>query len=66
MWEHLSPDLSHISWRKSSFRGGNGGECVDAAIGAVRDSKNPSGGMVVVTDLRDLVQAVKTGRISHR
>ncbi|MGW5053944.1 DUF397 domain-containing protein [Actinokineospora sp. NPDC004072] len=61
------PDLSHISWRKSSFSGGNGGDCVEvAAIGAVRDSKNPRGGMLVITDLRDLVNAAKTGRIGER
>ncbi|OKJ15885.1 DUF397 domain-containing protein [Kitasatospora sp. CB01950] len=37
-----------LEWRKSSYSGGNGGECVevaapDAATTAVRDSKDPAG-----------------------
>jgi len=33
------------SWRKSTFSGSNGGNCVEVArtLGALRDSKNPSG-----------------------
>jgi hypothetical protein len=43
----MTPDLANAHWRKSSYSGGNGGECVeiahvDGAI-AVRDSKNPAG-----------------------
>lgn len=34
-------------WRKSSYSGGNGGDCVELAHGGaallVRDSKNPEG-----------------------
>ncbi|MEU8132287.1 DUF397 domain-containing protein [Streptodolium elevatio] len=34
-----------VAWRKSSHSGGNGGECVEVAVGAsamlVRDSKLP-------------------------
>jgi hypothetical protein len=47
-------DLSGAAWRKSSYSGGNGGQCVEVAairgpqdgpdrICAVRDSKNPGG-----------------------
>jgi hypothetical protein len=47
-------DLSGAAWRKSSYSGGNGGQCVEVAtlttnldrpqmICAVRDSKNPEG-----------------------
>jgi hypothetical protein len=34
-----------MTWRKSSFSGSNGGNCVEVAstLGALRDSKNPSG-----------------------
>jgi Domain of unknown function (DUF397) len=41
-------DLSHAIWKKSSYSGGNGGNCVEVArnlpgIVAVRDSKNSDG-----------------------
>jgi Domain of unknown function (DUF397) len=47
-------DLSGAPWRKSSYSGGNGGQCVEVAaipshhiqpdrICVVRDSKNPGG-----------------------
>jgi hypothetical protein len=41
-------DNSHVTWRKSSYSGGNGGNCVEVAstgksLVAVRDSKHPNG-----------------------
>jgi hypothetical protein len=47
-------DLSRAVWRKSSYSGGNGGQCVEVAtnlpgIVAVRDSKNPDGPKVIFT-----------------
>jgi hypothetical protein len=40
----MTPDLSHVAWRKSSRSAGNGGACVELAQpGAIRDSKNPNG-----------------------
>ena len=41
-------DISHVTWRKASYSGGNGGGCVEVAcpgtvIVAVRDSKDPNG-----------------------
>ena len=47
-------DLSSAAWRKSSYSGGNGGQCVEVAaitgnqggsntLCAVRDSKDPVG-----------------------
>jgi len=47
-------DLTSAAWRKSSYSGGNGGNCVEVAanlpgIVAVRDSKNPHGGTLVFT-----------------
>jgi len=41
-------DNSHVTWRKSSYSGGNGGNCVEVAstgkpLVAVRDSKDPNG-----------------------
>lgn len=38
---------SALSWRKSSYSGSNGGQCVEVAVPGrvlVRDSKNPDGG----------------------
>ena len=42
---------SNLSWRKSSYSAGNGGACVEIAKTvnhiAVRDSKDPSGPMLI-------------------
>jgi uncharacterized protein DUF397 len=38
---------STLTWRKSSYSGGNGGQCVEVAASGrvlVRDSKNPERG----------------------
>src|SRR5262249_4963280 len=57
------PDLSGATWRKSSRSGGNGGACVELAnLGAVRDSKNPTGPALRI-DLPDLVATAKNGRL---
>ncbi|WP_327407171.1 DUF397 domain-containing protein [Streptomyces sp. NBC_01288] len=41
-----------MEWRKSSFSGSNGGDCVEVAAGApcvaIRDSKNPGGAVVTI------------------
>jgi len=46
-------DLTRAVWRKSSCSGNNGGACVEvseaAAAIAVRDSKDPSGPVLVIT-----------------
>jgi hypothetical protein len=49
-------DLSELAgaWRKSSYSNGDGGQCVEVAPltdggMAVRDSKNPRGGMLRFT-----------------
>ena len=47
-------DLSRAAWRKSSYSGGNGGQCVEVArnlpgVVAVRDSKDPGGPSLIVT-----------------
>lgn len=54
-----------IKWRKSSRSGGTGGNCIElASIGAVRDSKNPSG-PVLAADLGGLIAAVKSGKFTR-
>ena len=46
------PDLTNAQWRKSSYSGNTGGDCVEVADGftsviPVRDSKNPGGHALV-------------------
>lgn len=44
--------LTHAAWRKSSRSNGGGNECVEVAFvpgaTALRDSKNPDGGILVL------------------
>ncbi|MCP9952992.1 DUF397 domain-containing protein [Actinomadura madurae] len=46
-------DLTKAAWRKSSYTGPNGGDCVEltsnAGVVAVRDSKDPEGPKLLVT-----------------
>jgi hypothetical protein len=59
----MTPDLSEAVWRKSTRSGGNGGACVELAnLGAIRDSKNPTGPTLPV-DVENLVAAARTGRL---
>jgi hypothetical protein len=50
-------DCVEVAWSKSSFSGSNAGNCVEVAsgLGALRDSKNPSG--PVLTGRVDLLVA---------
>jgi hypothetical protein len=45
--------MSDSQWRKSSYSGGHGGNCVQVAASAggvmVRDSANPGGAVLLVT-----------------
>jgi hypothetical protein len=56
-------------WRKSSYSGNGGGNCVEVAsnmsgVVAVRDSKNPDGPVLTVETAgwREFVADVKAGR----
>ncbi|HEU5469986.1 MAG TPA: DUF397 domain-containing protein [Actinophytocola sp.] len=61
----MTPDLSRAAWRKSSRSAGNGGECVELAyLGALRDSKNPTGATLRV-DLDLFLTEIKTGRFDQ-
>ncbi|MFJ2809302.1 DUF397 domain-containing protein [Kitasatospora sp. NPDC087271] len=45
-------ELGTVSWRKSSYSGSNGGDCIEVAPGfpglvPVRDSKDPHGPVLV-------------------
>jgi hypothetical protein len=61
-------DLTDAKWRKSSYSGPNGGNCVEladvagttgASVVAVRDSKDPDGPVLLLTRaaLRTAVQS---------
>ncbi|RFS86776.1 DUF397 domain-containing protein [Actinomadura spongiicola] len=56
-------DLRNAKWRKSSYTGSNGGNCVEladvAGVVAVRDSKDPDGPVLLLTRaaLRTAVQS---------
>jgi Domain of unknown function (DUF397) len=56
-------------WRKSSYSGNGGGDCVEVARNlphavAVRDSKDPHGPVLAVTPAgwRDFIVELKTGQ----
>ena len=62
-------EATSLSWRKSSYSGNGGSDCVEVASGlpdriAVRDSKDPEGPVLTVTpdEWRALTAAVKAGR----
>ncbi|MGP3999046.1 DUF397 domain-containing protein [Streptomyces sp. 8N706] len=66
----MSIDLSTAHWRKSSYSGGSGGDCIEVADGLtgvvpVRDSKDPHGPALVfpANAWTSFVQAVKDGEL---
>lgn len=57
------PDVP-VTWRKSS-RSAQETDCIEVAwVGALRDSKNPTGPTLTV-DLAPLVAATKDGRLDR-
>lgn len=63
----MSLDLSPVAWRKSSYSGGTGSNCVEVALGetatGVRDSKNPGPTLVFGAEVASVFLAgVKVGR----
>jgi hypothetical protein len=64
----VNTDLDRAQWRKSSYSGGSGGNCVEVAANlpgviAVRDSKDPAGPVLTLTPAqwRSFVAGVKLG-----
>ncbi|MFD7450621.1 DUF397 domain-containing protein [Kitasatospora sp. NPDC059827] len=69
----MDVDLTGASWRKSSYSGANGGQCVEVADGftgaqPVRDSKDPSGPALVFSTAawQSFITAVRTGELDAR
>jgi Domain of unknown function (DUF397) len=57
---------STLSWRKSSYSGSNGGQCVEMAVSGrvlVRDSKNPDAGRLGFSaqTWREFATKIKSG-----
>ncbi len=64
-------DLTGAVWRKSSYSGANGGNCVEVArnvpgVVALRDSKDPGGPALLVTPAgwRAFTAGVKSGEFT--
>jgi len=69
----LKIDLEAARWRKSSYSGGAGGNCVEVAadlsgVVGVRDSKNPDSGRLLFThaEWRAFTSTVQAGRFDCR
>jgi hypothetical protein len=64
--------MSAVTWRRSSRTNNGSGNCVELALlphhTAVRDSKNPTGGTLVLTPAawHALVAATKSGHLDNR
>ncbi len=65
--------LDNVAWRKSSYSGSNGGNCVEvAALSgnslAVRDSKDPYGPVLTFSraEWRTFTTALNTGSLAPR
>jgi Domain of unknown function (DUF397) len=60
-------DIGHVTWRKSSYSGNDGGGCVEVAqlpaVVALRDSKDPDGSRLTFSseEWRAFVAGVKAG-----
>lgn len=65
-----APGLANALWRKSSYSGNTGGECVEVADLtphiALRDSKNPGAGTFIVSPEAFSVFVGYVGRPSTR
>jgi hypothetical protein len=64
----MGHNTDNLTWRKSSYSGSNGGDCVEVAVlsddgRAVRDSKDPGGPVLAFgpDEWRAFTAAIKTG-----
>jgi hypothetical protein len=69
----MGHSLDNVTWRKSSYSGSNGGNCVEVAalpgnVLAVRDSKNPDGPALTFSraEWRTFTTTLKTGALDLR
>lgn len=66
-------DWASATWRKSSYSGSNGGECIEVSssfvgVVPVRDSKDPEGPTLVFDSVawRCFIEGVRTGDFHSR
>jgi hypothetical protein len=66
-------DNSHLTWRKSTHSGGNGGDCIEVSptskpFIAIRDSKDPNGPKLLISSpmWQMFAQRVRTAKQSPR
>ena len=63
-------DIGHVTWRKSSYSGANGGGCVEVAqlpaVVAIRDSKDPDGSRLTFSpqEWQAFIAGVKAGEFA--
>jgi hypothetical protein len=69
----MGHSLDNVTWRKSSYSGSNGGNCVEVAalpgnVLAVRDSKNPDGPVLTFSraEWRSFTTVLKTATLDSR
>ena len=57
--------MTEMRWRKSS-RSGEEGNCIELAHppGAIRDSKNPTGPVLLIPDLPAFLHKIKQGHLN--
>jgi hypothetical protein len=67
----MIPELSGAVWRKSSYSGSSGGQCVEVArnlpdVVAVRDSRDPGSGALAVTPAawQALLACIRSGELA--
>jgi len=68
----MNENPDNLTWRKSSFSSGSGGNCVEVTTlpdggAAVRHSKNPGGPMIAYTaaEWTAFLEGVKAGEFDH-
>ena len=68
----MNVDLETAQWRKSSYSGGSGGNCVEVAaslpgVVVVRDSKDPGGARLLFThaEWRAFTAGVRSGEFGQ-
>ncbi|MEV5570416.1 DUF397 domain-containing protein [Spirillospora sp. NPDC052269] len=67
----MNTDPTRTTWRKSTYSGGSGGECVEVAdlapVIGVRDSKDPHGPHLTLgpAQFDTLIDVLKSGRFDR-
>ncbi len=67
----MDVDLSGATWRKSTYSNGSGDDCLEVAClpdgaHAMRDSKNPDGGVIILgrDSWASFIHGIKAGQFT--